>query len=184
MKLYTKGGDDGTTGLFGGRRVRKSDLRVRACGEVDETNAAVGVAIAHCRDDELVANLRRIQSDLFALGAQLATPGGGNADTTIDDAHIGLLERWIDAACDEVPDLQSFVLPGGSETGADLHLARTVCRRAERTVAALAEKESIERAALVYLNRLSDLMFALARQANHRAGLSDIPWPAPKTVSE
>lgn len=183
MKLYTKGGDDGTTGLAGGGRVSKTDLRIQAGGEVDETNAAIGVAIARCSDDELALKLQQVQSDLFVLGARLATAQDDKGEMRIDDTHVARLEQWIDTACDEVPALRSFVLPGGSETAAALHLARVVCRRAERTAVALAQKESVERMDLVYLNRLSDLLFAFARQANHRAGIRDIPWPTPKSES-
>ena len=180
MKLYTKGGDDGTTELMGGTRVPKSDLRVAACGGVDETGAAIGMVVARCNDDEVSAILRRIQSDLFVLGAQLATPAGGRPKIEIADTHIARLERWIDAACDEVPPPKGFALPGGSETAAGLHLARTVCRRAERAAVAAAGQESVGRSALVYLNRLSDLLFALACQANHRAGVPETPWTAPE----
>ncbi len=183
MKLYTKGGDDGTTSLAGGARVSKTDLRIQAGGEVDETNAAIGVAIARCSDDELVARLRVVQDDLFVLGARLATAHRNKGEMNIDATHIDRLEHWIDTACDEAPTLRSFVLPGGSETAAALHLARVVCRRAERTAVALAQNEPVERMDLVYLNRLSDLLFAFARQANHRAGVRDIPWPTPESES-
>ena len=181
MKLYTKTGDDDTTGTAGATRVHKSELKVAVCGEVDEANAAIGVVIAHCPDDETADILRRIQSDLFAVGAQLSTPAGDRPAVEIGEDHVAQLERWIDAASDEVLALKNFVLPGGCETAADLHLARTVCRRAERTAFALAQQESIGRSALVYLNRLSDLLFALARQANHRAGVPDICWPDRKS---
>jgi cob(I)alamin adenosyltransferase len=181
MKLYTKGGDDGTTGMADGTRVLKSELKVTAYGEVDETNAAIGVAVARCEDDKTVATLRRIQSDLFVLGAQLSTPPGKKSPAQIDEEHIVQLEHWIDAASDEAPALKNFVLPGGCETAAHLHLARTFCRRAERSVVALAQQEPVGRSALAYVNRLSDLLFALARLANHRAGVPDIPWLAPQS---
>ena len=180
MRLYTKGGDGGTTALFGGTRVSKHSLRVAACGEVDETNAAIGTVIAKCDDEQTVASLRQIQTDLFIVGAELATPEGGKADPEIGEAHVIQLEQWIDEAQDEAPALRNFVLPGGTATAAGLHLARTVCRRAERGVVALTQQESVGKWVLIYLNRLGDLLFALARQANSRAGVPDTPWIAPR----
>jgi len=180
MRLYTKHGDDGTTGLIGGMRVPKNDARVSAYGEVDETNAAIGEVIATCDDAETAAALRQIQSELFVLGAELATPAGEDPRHRIGEGHIAPLERWIDAASAEAPPLRNFVLPGGTQTAARLHVARTVCRRAERATVALAQQQPVGAWAVVYLNRLSDLLFALARLANHRAGVPDIPWSAPK----
>ncbi len=180
MKLYTKHGDDGSTGLIGGARVPKNDLRVAAYGDVDETNAAIGVVIAGCKDAETIASLRRIQAELFVLGAELATPSGQKPNHSVDESHVKQLEQWIDAATAEVAPLRNFVLPGGSETAAGLHLARTVCRRAERAVVTLAQTQVVGKWAIIYLNRLSDLLFALARQANKRTGVEDIPWHPPK----
>ncbi|MBI4717954.1 MAG: cob(I)yrinic acid a,c-diamide adenosyltransferase [Planctomycetes bacterium] len=179
MKLYTKTGDDGSTGLFGNQRVPKCDARVAAYGDVDETNAAIGAVLATCDDDQTADILRRIQSDLFVLGGQLATPEGQPPATTMKGEHVSQLEHWIDEACRENPPLRNFVLPGGTASAASLHLARTVCRRAERTVVALARQQMVDACTIVYLNRLSDLLFALARRANHRAGVADIPWIAP-----
>lgn len=176
MKLYTKRGDDGTTGLIGNVRVSKSDLRVAAYGDVDEANAVIGLALSGCSDADTAAPLRRIQSELFTLGAELATPDGQTPAQAITEAQAVQLERWIDEATTETAPLKNFVLPGGCELASRLHLARTVCRRAERTAVALAERESVSRSAITYLNRLSDLLFALARRANHRAGVADIPW--------
>ncbi len=181
MKLYSKGGDDGTTGLFGGTRVPKDDLRVAAYGQVDEANAAIGQVVADCIEEDTVAVLLTIQSDLFALGAELATPKGSESGPRIGESHVAQLERWIDEACDGVPPLTSFVLPGGTKVAAALHVARTVCRRAERGVVTLAHAEVVDQPLIIYLNRLSDLLFALARRANHRAGVSDIVWEAPRT---
>jgi len=181
MKLYTKHGDDGSTGLVGGERVVKCDVRVEAYGHVDETNAAIGAAIASCKDAEIAEGLRRIQSDLFVLGSELATPEGNVPRTRISPADIAALEAWIDLACEEVPPMRNFVLPGGCALAAALHLARTVCRRAERATVLLSKSQTVARDAVIYLNRLSDLFFALARQANHRAGVADTPWIAPKT---
>lgn len=181
MKLYTKGGDDGSTALFGGARVPKNNLRVAAYGDVDETNAAIGLALAAGPDPDpdTAAALRHIQSDLFILGGELATPADKSPHVQLADAHIAQLERWIDEACAETPPLQNFVLPGGAPAAAALHLARTVCRRAERALVTLAQREPVRPAAVIYLNRLSDLLFALARRANHRQNVADIPWIAP-----
>lgn len=178
MKLYTKTGDDGSTGLFGGARVQKDDCRVVAYGTVDETNAAIGLCAAVCTREETLSLLRQIQSDLFILGGELATAAGATPKVAIADDRIAQLERWIDEACADVPALKTFVLPGGCELAARLHYGRTVCRRAERDVVSLAQKETVSSAVVIYLNRLSDLLFALARAANHRAGVADIPWPA------
>jgi len=183
MKLYTKGGDDGSTGLFGGKRVLKCAVRVHAYGTVDETNAALGMIIAECGDEQTVSALTQIQSDLFLIGSELAAPEPDSAVPRVDKEMIGRLERWIDEACAEAPALRSFVLPGGGPTAAGLHFARTVCRRAERAVVALAQEEAgspVSRQVIIYLNRLSDLLFALARRANHRAGIPDQPWVAPR----
>lgn len=179
MKLYTKGGDDGTTGLFGGPRVLKNDLRVTAYGEVDELNASLGVALTLVSDAKLTAQLRQIQSDLFIVGGELATAVGKSALVTVTMAHAERLEPWIDQASDAVPPLQNFILPGGTPLSANLHLARTICRRAERAVVTLTQHESVSPAIVVYLNRLSDLLFALARHANHQAGVADIEWHRP-----
>lgn len=179
MKLYTKHGDDGSTGLIGGARVRKDDARVAAYGDVDETNAAIGLAVAACADQTTAERLRRIQSDLFTLGAELATRDEDKPKLVIDDAAIVRLEGWIDEASSEVEPLRNFVLPGGSELAARFHLARTTCRRAERAVVALAAARAVRKEAIQYLNRLSDLLFALARSANSRAGCHDLPWIAP-----
>lgn len=183
MKLYTKHGDDGSTGLIGGTRVPKNDPRVAAYGDVDETNAAIGAVIAGCNDEETVANLRLIQAELFVLGAELATPSGEQPRFRVGESNVTQLERWIDAASAEVPPLRNFVLPGGSATAAGLHLARTVCRRAERAVVGLAQLQPVGPWAIIYLNRLSDLLFALARQANKRSNVEDIPWHPPQEAS-
>ncbi|MFQ5414341.1 MAG: cob(I)yrinic acid a,c-diamide adenosyltransferase [Phycisphaerae bacterium] len=178
MKLYTKTGDGGETGLFGGARVPKDDPRVAAYGDLDETNAAIGLAAATCQDGDVVTQLRAIQSDLFGLGARLASPGGDPGTPVVDDERIACLERWIDAAWAEVGPLKNFVLPGGGQTAAGLHLARTVCRRAERAVVGLARGEAVDPVTVRYLNRLSDLLFALSRLMNHRTGVADVPWTA------
>jgi cob(I)alamin adenosyltransferase len=182
MKLYTKTGDDGTTGLFGGGRVAKASARVDAYGTVDETNAAVGVARAAGLDPTTDAVLAGVQTDMFAIGAELACVPGRESKLSmklLGDAEIERLERAIDEADAACPPLRTFVLPGGSPQAAALHLARTICRRAERRVLGI-EDAPARREVVVYLNRLSDLLFALARRANVVAHLDDVPWqPGP-----
>ncbi len=178
MKLYTKTGDDGTTGLFGGGRVKKASLRVEAYGTVDETNAAIGVARAAGLAPAIDGVLARVQEDLFTLGAELACVPGKEAKlpaTPLGEPDIARLEAAIDEADGVCPPLASFVLPGGSPQAAALHVARTVSRRAERAVLALDDAPA-RRELVVYLNRLSDLLFALARRANVIAGVPDVPW--------
>ncbi len=185
MKLYTKRGDDGSTGLAGaGARVGKNDPRVTAYGDVDETNATIGAALSTCDHQQTSDRLRQIQDDLFTLGAELATGGGESAKLTIEEEHVVRLERWIDEAWAALPPMKQFVLPGGTELAARLHLGRTVARRAERAMVALAETQSVRPAAMAYVNRLSDFLFALARQANQRDGVADIPWAPPKGDSD
>ena len=191
MKIYTRTGDRGETALFGGQRVRKDNVRVDAYGEVDELNSVLGLAGLHVEqagDAELARHLRDIQADLFTMGANLATPApedGGRPNAhvpVLNPARVAEMERWIDAADAELEPLKNFVLPGGTESAAMLHLARTVCRRAERRVVTLSYEAHIEQDVIVYLNRLSDLLFTLARLANRRAGAQDVPWePNPRT---
>lgn len=180
MKLYTKSGDDGSTGLFGGPRVPKCAPRVDAYGEVDEANAAIGVVLAASEDKQITERLLQIQADLFVVGAELATPSGHKPPNTITPLQITRLEQWIDEACAETQPLRTFVLPGGIPLAATLHLARTVSRRAERAVVALSQHEEVSSPVIIYLNRLSDLLFAWARLANQRAGVADVPWNPPK----
>ena len=176
MKLYTRTGDSGTTGLIGGGRVDKDDPRVDAYGGVDEANAIIGLA-AVAADDAARPLLAAVQADLFALGAHLAAPGGGTANTPLPDLpEAARLEAEIDAAEATVPPLATFVLPGGCELAARLHVARGAARRAERSAVALARDEAVPAGALIYLNRLSDWLFAQARAANARAGVGDVPW--------
>ncbi len=178
MKLYTKTGDDGSTGLFGGGRIAKASPRVEAYGTVDETNAFLGVARATQLHPEIDAVLARVQEDLFTVGAELAcVPGKEDKlpGTRIGEPDIARLEAAIDAADAACPPLASFVLPGGSPQAAALHVARTVSRRAERAVLALHETP-VRHEVAIYLNRLSDLLFVLARRANVAAGVPDVPW--------
>jgi cob(I)alamin adenosyltransferase len=172
VKIYTKTGDRGETSLFDGTRVFKHDPRVAAYGDVDELQAAIGVCVASGLDRELSDIAVVLQRDLFALGARLADPSHKIAP---DDASVTRLEGWIDHLELGLPALRHFILSGGSPAGAALHLARTVCRRAERAVLALGS-EATEPVVLVYLNRLSDLLFVMARAANHRAGIPETEW--------
>ena len=181
MKIYTKTGDGGDTGLFGGGRVRKSNLRVAAYGDVDELNSALGVARASAPVELFDDLLATVQRDLFSLGGHLATPDPDKVrkaleKAELDQARIAQFESTIDHADLELPPLKAFVLPAGSPKAAALHLARTICRRAERSVVALADEAPVPGLFLVYLNRLSDLLFTLARLANHRAGSGDVTW--------
>ena len=181
MKIYTRTGDRGETGLFGGGRVPKDDGRVEAYGAVDELNSALGVAVAHLDDRtaEWGERLRAIQSDLFTIGAILATPKKGKTPAKVpelDEGRVPAMESWIDALDAELAPLKVFILPGGSILAAHLHLARTVCRRAERRVVTLSTGAEVPPAILVYLNRLSDLLFVLARAANARAQVADVEW--------
>jgi cob(I)alamin adenosyltransferase len=186
MKLYTKTGDDGTTGLFGSGRVGKDSLRIEAVGAVDELNSAVGLAAAACRHERLTMILTGVQHTLFDVGAELVTldgAGGGKGGESsassprIGPDHIAESERQIDTACEGVPPLTHFVLPGGCELAARLHVARAACRLAERRCLALSRYEPVGKHLLVYLNRLSDLLFAMARLANHLEGVADVVWP-------
>lgn len=182
MKIYTRTGDDGTTGLFGADRVPKTHPRIQAYGAVDETNAAIGLACAEMRgrDDLKLAReiLTRVQGELFVLGGDLASPKTTKYPVPrIDQEHVDALERDIDSLSDDLPELKHFILPGGSSTAAALHLARTTCRRAERTaIEAVEQDETISEAARLYLNRLSDLLFTLARWVNRRLAIEELEW--------
>ena len=179
MRIYTKTGDGGETSLFDNTRVSKADARVDAYGEVDELNACLGAARAVGVGDDLVAPLDAIQQDLFALGARLADPSARIAQRVtkagITAAAVERLEQLIDRLDAEAPPLKRFILPGGCPGGALLHLARTVCRRAERRVIALGP-DAVDPILIVYLNRLSDLLFVMARAVNHRAGMPEVEW--------
>jgi cob(I)alamin adenosyltransferase len=177
LKIYTKTGDDGTTGLFGGPRVAKDDPRIEAYGTVDELNAVVGMVRATKVEADLDRLLERIQNELFDVGAELASPDPSRSGTrVIGPAHIGALETAIDQHDAGLEPLKQFILPGGTQAAALLHLGRTVCRRAERTVVSLAAKQHVAHELIVYLNRLSDLLFVLARWTNHAAGQTDVLW--------
>jgi cob(I)alamin adenosyltransferase len=171
-RIYTKTGDDGTSGLIGGSRARKSDTRFCAIGAVDEANSAIGLARA-ASPSEIASVLAPIQGDLFEIGAELADP---KAKMRLTAEHHANLERAIDEFEKGLPQLRAFILPGGSEAAARLHLARTICRRAERAVVALAEGTQVSPHIFAYLNRLSDLLFVLARTANRLENVSDTEW--------
>jgi len=181
VKIYTRTGDAGETALFGGGRVSKDHPRVAAYGDVDELNSAIGVVRATSPSDFHDALLQSIERDLFAIGGHLATPDPDKVAKALEKAslsqeRVDAFERAIDAADAVLPPLRAFVLPAGTPKAAALHLARTVCRRTERHVVHLAVKEEVPELFLVYLNRLSDLLFALARLANHEAGEADVTW--------
>jgi cob(I)alamin adenosyltransferase len=177
MKIYTKTGDAGETGLYGGARVKKHDVRIEAYGELDELNSVLGKVRLHPFGDENDVLLATLQSRLFDLGAELANASGKPmAIHQVDDDDIAAMEQAIDRADTELPPLKTFVLPGGSALSAELHVARCVCRRAERHLTALAEHAEVRPEAIRFVNRLSDLFFQLARLANHRAGVEDVPW--------
>jgi len=189
MKLYTRTGDDGTTGLFSGARVSKDHPRIEAYGTVDELNAVLGLVLSACdrghsferRMHEVISAL---QSRLFDIGADLATPEGAKQQSRIhriDDGDVTEAEGWIDEMDSANLPLRTFVMPAGTELAARLHLARTVCRRAERAIISLGSIEPVGDPLLRYMNRLSDLFFAMARRANHERGIPDAPW-TPKSV--
>ena len=181
VRIYTRTGDAGETGLFAGGRVAKDHPRVAACGDVDELNSAIGLAASFDPADFEDALLASVQRDLFTMGAQLATPDPAAlakalGNRRLDADHVAALERAIDRLEQELPPLRQFVLPGATPKAAAFHVARAVCRRAERSVVRLTRGEAAPPAALAYLNRLSDLLFVLARAANARAGKPDATW--------
>lgn len=178
-RIYTKTGDDGTTGLFGGTRVTKDDLRIEAYGTVDELNAIIGIALTHDMADQVREELTAISSQLFTLGADLATPLDPPPSyhiPRITQEHVSALERLIDRHDDTLAPLKAFILPGGTKGAAYLHLARTVCRRAERCIVSLARREDVGEHVVHYVNRLSDYLFTAARAVNMAAGVEDVPW--------
>jgi len=180
MKIYTRTGDAGGTALFGGTRVSKADARVAAYGDVDELNACLGIVCAERELSRDIAGLiEQLQKDLFAIGARLADPAEKIAErvtkVAVTDADIRRLEEWIDRLEAELPPLRRFILPGGNRAGALLHFSRTVCRRAERAIVALGT-DHVEAHLLAYVNRLSDLLFVIARVVNHRGGQPEVEW--------
>ncbi|MDE3057470.1 MAG: cob(I)yrinic acid a,c-diamide adenosyltransferase [Bacteroidota bacterium] len=177
MRIYTKTGDEGETGLFGGQRIAKDADRVEAYGTVDELNAAIGVVCSFRLPKAVEKILSQVQRDLFLVGSELAVPGKKMPQTRlIGSSHIALLEKTIDTLDAKLPKLTLFILPGGASAAAHLHFARTVCRRAERRVVHLAKSEDIGKPLIVYLNRLSDLLFVLARFTNYASKHQDEIW--------
>lgn len=171
-KIATRTGDDGTTGLGDGRRVGKDDVRIAAIGDVDELNSNVGVLLAEPLPDDVRAVLVTIQHDLFDLGGELCVPG----NTVLGDAHLARLDQWLADYNATLPPLKEFILPGGARTAALAHVCRTVCRRAERSIVALGRIEALHETPRRYVNRLSDLLFVLARVLNRAAGGADVLW--------
>lgn len=174
MKIYTKFGDKGSTQLLGGVVVPKDDLRVEAYGSVDEFNSVLGIAIAFSDLEDVSTSLRKIQGDLFVIGAELASKGAKTRP--ISPARTGELEKEIDLMWDSLPPLQNFILPGGSKTASLLHHCRTVCRRAERAIIALSKKEPVNPDIIVYINRVGDLLFAMARFVNYKKKVPEVIW--------
>ncbi len=186
MKIYTRTGDAGDTGLFGGPRVSKDDVRIEAYGTVDELNASLGCVRSFGAssgiDPELDRQLAQIQGELFSIGAELATPEPAKHSLqVIGDSQIGGIESWIDGHEQKLQPLRVFILPGGTHVASLLHVSRAICRRAERRVVTLGSQEGVQisDAVVVYLNRLSDYLFVVSRVANHQAGIPDVPWQSP-----
>lgn len=178
MKIYTRTGDKGKTSLFSGQRISKADLRVEAYGTVDELNSVIGVAIAQIQNSKLKNQLIKIQKDLLETGSVLAQSESMNNESGIKNLgkRVKDFEKMIDEITAQLPALANFILPGGGKAGSLLHFARTVCRRAERKVVALAEKETVSSEIIVYLNRLSDLLFTMARFLNYKEKRKEIVW--------
>lgn len=181
MKIYTKKGDYGQTSLFGGTKVMKDEIRIESYGTVDELNSVIGVILTNPLSDKGRSILMDIQHQLFILGADLATPQNKKAKVErIGSKEITKLEQIIDELDEELSPLTTFILPGGSPAGAELHMARTVCRRAERRTVSLAKNEEISEDCVIYLNRLSDLLFVLARYENKKGDVKETPWISKK----
>jgi cob(I)alamin adenosyltransferase len=179
FKIYTKTGDDGTTGLMGGTRVKKYDIRLEAYGTVDELNAALGLIRSYNIPENLAEMLVEIQNKLFNIGSRLASDERGNAFTeklSITEQHIAFLEKAIDEMEEDLPELTHFILPGGDLAAAQCHVARTVCRRAERRILEFAGSESVQPEIIKYINRLSDFFFVLARKLAADSGIAEKPW--------
>lgn len=178
MKIYTKTGDQGLTGLIGGVRVSKNAPRIAAYGDVDELNSVLGIVIVETIHEPIRKSLVEIQSTLFTIGAQLATPSGNPNVQVVTSAEVDSLERQMDVISEALQPLKNFVLPGGGKSSAYLHLARTVCRRAERSIVFLTQvpNEKVDKWVIIFMNRLSDYLFTLARLANQLDKIADVPW--------
>jgi len=183
MKIYTKTGDEGETGLFGGKRVSKASVRIDAYGTVDEVNSFLGMAFSFSASSKVKDIISWLQNILFVAGAELAAPDSDSEKSQIPHISIGDIakaEEFIDALSEELSELTNFILPGGTNAAAALHVARAVCRRAERLIVALQKGEDISKNLLIFINRLSDLLFVLARYENHTAHVNDINWKSPR----
>jgi cob(I)alamin adenosyltransferase len=181
MPIYTKFGDAGETSLLSGRKISKADARIDACGSVDELSAFIGLIIAFSDNNDIKETLANVQKHLFVIGADLSNASGPSRIPKISPMDISELETRIDAIDAELPKLTHFILPGGSKTAALIHLARTVCRRAERTVVILSQKEKIDPNIIIYLNRLGDFLFMLAREVNRKKKIEETIWRGYKT---
>ncbi len=177
MKIYTKKGDYGETALYGGAKTRKDNIRIHAYGTVDELNSTIGMVLSFDISEAGKEMLRQVQDDLFVIGASLATPDSSKSRISpVSKDHVTQLEEWIDKLEEDLPPLKSFILPGGTGAGSTLHFARTVCRRAERETVELSQKDDIDKENLIYLNRLSDFLFVLARHENQAKDVEETPW--------
>lgn len=183
MKIYTKTGDKGETGLFGGKRVQKSSIRITAYGTIDELNAALGLALCYIQNEKVKTIVQKLQHQLFVVGADLATPleieSKNISIPRVSAEEIKVAETAIDSFEKELEPLQYFILPGGSKAAAQLHVARTICRRAEREVVLLAQQEEINQNIVIFTNRISDLLFVLSRIENKTSGIPDQKWEKP-----
>ncbi len=176
MKIYTKTGDDGTTGVQGGKRISKSNLRIKAYGTIDELNATIGLVLSKKFDDDIEDLLRNIQNDLFVAGSDLSNPDLSNMKNRITKEMVANIEKNIDRLENELPPITNFILPGGHEVASLIHIARTIARRAETIVISLNENEKVNDECKKFLNRLSDLLFVIARTVNKKNGFNDIIW--------
>lgn len=180
-RIYTRTGDDGSTGLVGGARTRKNSSRIAVCGDIDELNCLLGICITLASspaEASIREKLKTIQNELFDLGSELATPHGSSWQGMLktEGSHVDRLEQWIDDLNESLPELKSFILPGGTTLNAHLHLARAVCRRAERAVVSLNDAEPVSEHVIHYVNRLSDLLFVMSRTAAQLAGAAEFLW--------
>jgi cob(I)alamin adenosyltransferase len=176
VKIYTKTGDDGTTGLVGGKRVKKSNQRIVAYGAVDELNSAIGLVLSSPLDSDIAEILTTVQNQLFVVGADLASPNLNDASNRVNPQMITFLESHIDRLENELSPITYFILPGGNALASHIHLSRAICRRAEVNIVELSESEQINRTCQIYMNRLSDLLFVIARAVNKRKKIKDIAW--------
>ena len=182
VKIYTKTGDDGSTGLIGGKRVSKSNPRIVAYGSIDELNSSLGIILSSKLDKDVEVLLTRIQNDLFVAGADLANENAQDASNRIEEDMVRFLENTIDSFEKELSAITYFILPGGDPVASQVHMARAICRRAETNIVSLGEKEKINRFCQIYINRLSDLLFVIARVINKRKMISDIAWKKKDTL--